>query len=191
DWSREQIGQSLDALLRHFPVYRTYVEGDGRHEADQAWFDKALHAALEEPGMQATPHPDILRWLDTALGRQSAETVGDARQAVNERRTAHQVRAIQRFQQLTPPLAAKSLEDTVFYRYARLLSRNEVGSDPEVFSVSINDFHRANAVRARSAQWGLLATATHDHKRGEDVRARLAVLSEIPEEWGELCEQWF
>src|SRR5690606_37743878 len=100
-------------------------------------------------------------------------------------------RAITRFQQLTPPLAAKSVEDTAFYRYGRLLSRNEVGADPGQFSLSIEDFHVACAERARHFSNNLLATATHDHKRGEDVRARLAVLSEMPDEWAEQVRNWF
>ena len=189
-WTREQLGESLDALLRHFPVYRTYVEGEERHEPDQVWFDKALSAAMNEPDMKAAPHPDILRWLDAVLGGRTPQTASAMGSASGGHPGSDYSRAIQRFQQLTPPLAAKSLEDTVFYRYGRLLSCNEVGSDPEVFSVSITDFHQSNILRAASSPWGLLATATHDHKRGEDVRARLAVLSEIPEEWGELWEQW-
>lgn len=98
--------------------------------------------------------------------------------------------AIRRFQQLTPPLAAKSQEDTMFYRYGRLISRNEVGSDPDVFALSPAAFHAANVWRARHAPRSMLATATHDHKRGEDVRARLAVLSEIPAVWRRVSESW-
>ncbi|MDS1139331.1 malto-oligosyltrehalose synthase [Pusillimonas sp. SM2304] len=98
--------------------------------------------------------------------------------------------AVGRFQQLTPPLAAKSLEDTVFYRYGRLLSRNEVGSDPAVFSMPASRYHQENGWRAQHAQQSMLATATHDHKRGEDARARLAVLSEVPEAWCDASRRW-
>jgi len=98
--------------------------------------------------------------------------------------------AVRRFQQLTPPLAAKSLEDTVFYRYGRLLSRNEVGADPAQFSLSVDGFHQQGAWRAAAAPQAMLATATHDHKRGEDARARLAVLSEIPAEWLAAVARW-
>lgn len=98
--------------------------------------------------------------------------------------------AIRRFQQLTPPLAAKSQEDTTFYRYGRLLSRNEVGSDPDVFSLSPTAFHDLSCQRVDSAPQGMLCTATHDHKRGEDVRARLAVLSELPDAWLQASERW-
>lgn len=176
-WMPTHLGDALDALLRHYPVYRSYVEGATRHAADQHWFDRALQAALGETGMHAAPYPAVLGWLERALG--GCLLRSDAQRL-----------AILRFQQLTPPLAAKALEDTVFYRYGRLLSRNEVGSEPEVFSISVDDFHRANAYRARISPWGLIATATHDHKRGEDVRARLAVLSEVPDEWRALSDRW-
>ena len=88
-----------------------------------------------------------------------------------------------RFQQLSAPTAAKSVEDTAFYRYGRLLSRNEVGSEPSQFAMPPAAFHASAPDRRRRFPRALLATATHDHKRGEDTRARLAVLSEMPGEW--------
>ena len=94
------------------------------------------------------------------------------------------------FAQVTAPLAAKALEDTAFYRYGRLLSRNEVGADPSEFALSVEAFHEANLERARRFPHALVATATHDHKRGEDVRARLAVLSEIADEWRAKLRAW-
>lgn len=205
-WTRGAIGRALDALLSHYPVYRSYVDTGARDPADQAWFDEAMQGALETVGATddaaATDDPDatsdadatndadtaddstdnsvaeaLLHQLDAWLGGQAPES-DDAREA------------IRRFQQLTPPLAAKSLEDTVFYRYGCLLSRNEVGSDPAVFARSVEEFHESNLHRAHQMPLGLLATATHDHKRGEDVRARLAVLSEIPEKWLDTCREW-
>jgi len=98
--------------------------------------------------------------------------------------------AITRFQQVSAPLSAKAVEDTAFYRYGRLLSRNDVGFDPRHLACSIADFHRAAAARGDRFRRAMLATATHDHKRGEDVRARLAVLSELPNEWAEHVEHW-
>ncbi len=88
-----------------------------------------------------------------------------------------------RFQQLTSPVTAKGVEDTAFYRSIRLVALNEVGGDPGRFGTTVEEFHRQNARRAAHHPRALLATATHDMKRGEDVRARLAVLSEIPDEW--------
>ncbi|KAG1446082.1 hypothetical protein G6F57_017413 [Rhizopus arrhizus] len=96
--------------------------------------------------------------------------------------------ALRRFQQLTPPLAAKALEDTLFYRRGPLLSRNEVGSSAERFSLSPDAFHALSAERAATHPHAMLATDTHDHKRGEETRARLAVLSEATEEWIALAQ---
>jgi (1->4)-alpha-D-glucan 1-alpha-D-glucosylmutase len=94
------------------------------------------------------------------------------------------------FSQLTAPVAAKAVEDTACYRYGRLLSRNEVGSDPGEFAFSVDQFHASNLERAQRFPHAMLATATHDHKRGEDVRARLAVLSEIASDWSATLRAW-
>ncbi len=96
-----------------------------------------------------------------------------------------QNRAITQFQQLSAPIAAKSVEDTAFYRYGRLLSRNDVGFEADVLGISPADFHARVLRRQTDFPHAMLATATHDHKRGEDVRARLAVLSERADRMGE------
>jgi (1->4)-alpha-D-glucan 1-alpha-D-glucosylmutase len=96
--------------------------------------------------------------------------------------------AARRFNQLAAPVAAKAVEDTAFYRYGRLLSRNDVGFSPKRFCLSPSDFLAKAAARPSRA---MLATATHDHKRGEDVRARLAALSEIPDLWEDEVRAWF
>jgi (1->4)-alpha-D-glucan 1-alpha-D-glucosylmutase len=85
---------------------------------------------------------------------------------------------------------AKGLEDTAFYRYNRFAGLNEVGGHPDHFGVSLAAFHKANAQRGRSSPHAMLGTSTHDTKRGEDVRARLAVLSEMPEEWRRQVTVW-
>ena len=95
-----------------------------------------------------------------------------------------------RFQQLSAPTAAKSIEDTAFYRYGRLLSRCEVGTEPDQFALTPAAWHAACRDRARRMPGALLATATHDHKRGEDAHMRLAVLSEIPLEWEAALQRW-
>ncbi len=97
--------------------------------------------------------------------------------------------AVRRFNQLAASLAAKAGEDTAFYRYGRLLSRNEVGADPGEFAIMPAVFHARAAARSRFAP--LLATATHDHKRGADARMRLTVLSEISGEWRSMVAAWF
>ncbi len=97
---------------------------------------------------------------------------------------------VMKFQQLTGPVMAKGLEDTAFYNYNRLLSLNEVGGSPEKFGVSVDEFHRYNIEKQKRWPHSLLATATHDTKRGEDLRARLNVLSEMPEEWRKVVSKW-
>jgi (1->4)-alpha-D-glucan 1-alpha-D-glucosylmutase len=163
DLSAARIRDGLIALLSHFPVYRGYDAGFKRSTTDQAAFDKALAAAKETspPSM----HP-VLDRLEEWLGGKPGDKI-----------------AATRFQQLSAPVAAKSVEDTAFYRYGRLLSRNDVGFDAARLGGSVADFHRACADRLASFPDSMLATATHDHKRGEDLRARLAVISEVPDEW--------
>jgi (1->4)-alpha-D-glucan 1-alpha-D-glucosylmutase len=95
-----------------------------------------------------------------------------------------------KFQQYTGPVQAKGVEDTAFYRYNRLLSLNEVGGDPQRFGGPPEEFHEANRTRLAHWPYAMLATATHDTKRGEDARARLNVLSEIPADWRRMILQW-
>jgi (1->4)-alpha-D-glucan 1-alpha-D-glucosylmutase len=97
---------------------------------------------------------------------------------------------ITRFQQTTPAIMAKGVEDTAFYRYARLLALNDVGGDPSRFGIEVDRFHAANLERSTRFPLALLTTQTHDAKRSADVRARIAALSWIPEEWAEHTERW-
>ncbi|HEY9280342.1 MAG TPA: malto-oligosyltrehalose synthase [Eoetvoesiella sp.] len=180
DYSAVAIKRVIDQLLVNFSVYRSYANDTGRTEADAARFGRVLDKTrirlhLEDDG-------DDLPLLEKIAGWLSGEAPTSRKALYDE--------AIRRFQQFTPPLAAKALEDTVFYRYGRLLSRNEVGSDLKIFALSPQHFHRHCLWRAAHAPQALLATATHDHKRGEDVRARLAVLSEIPDLWAQSVSQW-
>ncbi|HJV52447.1 MAG TPA: malto-oligosyltrehalose synthase [Noviherbaspirillum sp.] len=181
DFSLAAIRRVFAELLVHFPVYRTYADANGRDELDQRVIDRALEQARQTVERTEVPLLDtVARWL----GGDAPRDYGNTRV-----RRLHQT-AITRFQQLTPPLAAKSVEDTAFYRYGRLLSRNEVGADPGRFSIPTQEFHEANSVRALCFPHSMLATATHDHKRGEDVRARLAALSEMPEAWTDAVREW-
>ncbi|MBU4611830.1 malto-oligosyltrehalose synthase [Achromobacter sp. GG226] len=181
DWSLAAIRRTLTELLVAFPVYRTYGGLHGRTDADQVFFREAVEAARAR--LQADDQV-LLDQIDAWLGGETA-----ANHPPGPRRNAR-LTAIRRFQQLTAPLAAKSLEDTVFFRYGRLLSRNEVGAEPGVFALSVADFHAAGQARAKHWPQAMLATATHDHKRGEDARMRLAVVSEVPEAWRTFAESW-
>jgi (1->4)-alpha-D-glucan 1-alpha-D-glucosylmutase len=97
---------------------------------------------------------------------------------------------ITRFQQTTPAIMAKGVEDTAFYRYSRLLALNDVGGDPGRFGIEVEEFHEGNAVRALRHPEALLATMTHDAKRSLDTRARIAVLSQAPDRWAGLARGW-
>ncbi|WP_245200132.1 malto-oligosyltrehalose synthase [Herbaspirillum sp. LeCh32-8] len=175
------IRRSVAELLVHFPVYRTYATADGMPAAERETLACAAIAA------SATLHAADHATLHVVEGWLGGDLLHGA---ADQTRRALQLRAIARFQQLTPPLTAKSVEDTAFYRYGRLLSRNEVGSDPAQLTLPVQQFHRLAQLRAAHAPYSLLATATHDHKRGEDARMRLAALSEIPEEWHTLLRHW-
>ncbi|WDZ94242.1 malto-oligosyltrehalose synthase [Herbaspirillum sp. WKF16] len=181
DISLMAIRRSVAELLVHFPVYRTYATAAGMPAAERETLACAAIAAGAT--LHAADHA-ALHVVEGWLGGDLLHDVAD------EHRHALQLRAIARFQQLTPPLTAKSVEDTAFYRYGRLLSRNEVGSDPSQLTLPVRDFHRLATLRAAHAPYSLLATATHDHKRGEDARMRLAALSEIPEEWHTVLRHW-
>jgi malto-oligosyltrehalose synthase len=167
--SRALLRRVLGELLIHFPVYRTYGHDGILSAADRAVLRQAAEGARRT--CLATD-----RWaIDPVL---SLFTAG------------HHARAVARFQQLSAPIAAKAVEDTAFYRYGRLLSRNDVGFDVGCFALDAGGFHRRTQARAASHPRAMLATATHDHKRGEDVRARLAVLSGMADEWVALQKRW-
>ena len=174
------IRRVLTELLVQFPVYRIYADPEGRAPEDEAVMAQVREAA--RPACRPAERP-LVDLIDRWLGAESPARVL-ARPARRLR-----LRAIARFQQLSSPLAAKAVEDTAFYRHGRLLSRNEVGADPAQFATQLADFHAECERRRNIFRGRLLATATHDHKRGEDTRARLAVLSEIPH-WIETVEGW-
>jgi len=180
DFTLTALRRALVEVLAHFPVYRLYITPSGRSAEDKRILDWALAGARRT--VRATDRP-LLDLLDTWLG-------GEAPRSLSPALRRERLAAAVRFQQLSAPVAAKSVEDTAFYRYGRLLSRNEVGADPGHFAVTPAAFHAAARSRAKNFPQALLATATHDHKRGEDVRARLAVLSEIPEEWAAALRRW-
>ncbi len=181
DVSRGSLRRALHALLVCFPSYRLYGEKTGRQPSDAPALQEALEGARVM--LRVSDHA-TLTLLDQWLGGEPPAA------AATEFEVELRCRAMIKFQQLTPPLAAKSLEDTVFYRYGRLLSRNEVGSDPQRLSRSVEEFHACSLQRQALFPRSLLATASHDHKRGEDTRARLAVLSEIPQVWQAAATRW-
>ena len=187
------IRRVLIELLVAFPVYRSYIHSGACDDPDRQVLELARNGAATHIRAADLPLLEtIVRWLsgDSTGGQVSIAGAGAVSEPLSEEARALQLKVITRFQQVTPPLAAKSVEDTAFYRYGVLLSRNEVGAEPGTFSISMQDFHRSNLTRARTFPHAMLATATHDHKRGEDIRARLAVLSELAEEWGTTVRRW-
>ncbi|OZI61086.1 malto-oligosyltrehalose synthase [Bordetella genomosp. 11] len=184
DWGESAILRVLWDLLSVFPVYRIYADERGWHHMDRVRFEHAATQAharirLDRDGDDGP----LLQLMSGWLGGEPPENF-PPEECLARRE------AIRRFQQLTPPLTAKSLEDTAFYRYGRLLSRNEVGADPALFSMAPDVFHRRCAARGRHFPDAMVATATHDHKRGEDTRARLAALSEVSALWSDTVMDW-
>jgi (1->4)-alpha-D-glucan 1-alpha-D-glucosylmutase len=185
-WSRDFTQNSLLLALAEviacFPVYRTYVQltstevsaGDRQH---------VLRAIRDAKRRNRSTSESVFDFIADLLLLRDPEGLSDADRA--ERREF-----VLRLQQLTGPVTAKGLEDTVFYRYYPLASLNEVGGRPTGASVEPPRFHAWNARRLADWPHGLSATATHDTKRGEDVRARLNVLSEIPREWQRVLRHW-
>jgi len=175
DHPRHDLREALMETAACFPVYRSYVSPSAKpvSPADGRRITGAVERAKEErPDLD----PGLFRFLeDLLLLRFDGPLEEDL---------------ALRFQQLTGPAMAKGVEDTAFYRYNRLTGLNEVGGDPGLFGVSPEQFHEACADARENRPFSLLASTTHDTKRSEDVRARLALLSEIPERWAEAVRRW-
>ena len=174
DHTRRDLRGALGEVVAHMGVYRTYnsaVRSPGAAER------RRVRQAVEEA---AACREDVDRELlyfigDLVLGGLPGEAAAEF---------------VPRFQQFTAPVMAKGVEDTAFYRYNRLVSLNEVGGDPGVFGTPVEDFHAATARIADLWPDTMLTLSTHDTKRGADVRARINVLSEIPEQWRDAVENW-
>jgi (1->4)-alpha-D-glucan 1-alpha-D-glucosylmutase len=177
--SAREARSALAATIARLDVYRTYADAQGTLvEADRRRLDAALAGAAEDaPGPALEGLARILRSAGTAV------LAPDSR--------ARRIRFLQHFQQLSGPAAAKGIEDTAFYVHVPLLSLNEVGGDPGApLEGAVARLHEANAERARRWPSSLLAVTTHDTKRSADVRARLDVLSEIPQRWLDWVARW-
>jgi (1->4)-alpha-D-glucan 1-alpha-D-glucosylmutase len=171
DYTRHELTDVLREVIASFPVYRTYVrprEGVACAE-DRRHVESVIAAAVAR-------RPDLDSYLVDFLRR---ILLGEL---------PEEYELVERFQQLTGPVMAKGVEDTAFYTFNRLVCLNEVGGDPGRFGRSVEEFHRWCAEHA--AGNGLLATSTHDTKRSEDVRARIAVLTEAPDEWAVFARRW-
>jgi (1->4)-alpha-D-glucan 1-alpha-D-glucosylmutase len=177
DFTLTGMRAALEEVIAAFPVYRTYVSSRGVGADDRRYIDWAL--ALARKRWRAADH-SILDFVHGVLTLQTRRPA-DAEPVLH---------TAMHFQQVTGPVMAKACEDTAFYRYFRLLALNEVGGDPRRFGMSVAAFHHLTAERARAWPRAMVTTATHDTKRGEDARVRLALLSELPREWGRRVNSW-
>src|SRR6185437_7302647 len=182
DFAAGRLRAALAACIVHFPVYRTYVTAAARaSDSDRAMIDRAVTAARVDAPRADAPIFDLLRNLLTL------DLVASGHSGFSGTRAR---RFVRKLQQLTGPAMAKSLEDTAFYRFHRLIALNEVGGNPASGGLAVDKFHRAMQARAAASPPGLTATATHDTKRGEDARARILALAEIPDDWAAVVAQW-
>jgi len=181
DFSADSLRQALELYILHFPIYRTYLTSAGPIEHDRALISETIDKARAD---WFAADDGIFEFLRDTL----------TMDLIKPGRAAHSAPRVRRFalkvQQFTGPMMAKSLEDTAFYRYHRLLALNEVGGDPAARALSVDAFHEAMKIRASKWPHGMTATATHDTKRGEDARARLMALTELPGEWTSAVARW-
>ena len=177
DFTFRSMLTALEEVVAAFPVYRTYVSAQGAGPDDHRYIEWAIGLAKKR---WATADTTILDFIHDVL---IADLPGHPL-------SADVLRAAMQFQQVTGPVMAKAFEDTAFYRYFRLLALNEVGGDPRRFGTSCAAFHHVAAERGVAWPRAMLTTATHDTKRGEDARLRIALLSEMPREWGRRVVGW-
>jgi (1->4)-alpha-D-glucan 1-alpha-D-glucosylmutase len=182
DFTFASLHEALREVLSCFPVYRTYVTREASEVAprDRDVIVRAVRAAARR---NAVVNRSLFQFIEDLLLLRDA--AGLQPEQIEARRDF-----VLRVQQLTGPVAAKGIEDTAFYRYFPLPSLAEVGGDPDRLGLTVGEFHAFMQRRAREHPRGLSATATHDTKRGEDTRARLDVLSELPEEWRDAVLSW-
>lgn len=180
DFTLNSLTRAIAEVIAFFPVYRTYTHSWPVREKDGQYIEMAVAMAKRKnPAISAS----VFDFLRAVLLQRFPEhaTDGDRMEWLN---------FVMRFQQITGPVMAKGMEDTAFYVYNRMVSLNEVGGMPDRFGTTINAFHGQNLERCKSAPHALNASATHDTKRGEDLRARINVLSEMPDRWQKALVTW-
>ncbi len=182
DFTLNSLIHAVREIIACFPVYRTYATFDpseGVADRDRLYIRLAAARAKRRNPAVSSLVFDFIRDL---LLKSPFEESRINWQDVNS--------FAMKFQQTTSPVMAKGVEDTVFYTYNRLISLNEVGGEPDQFGISLTHFYEKMQLRKATSPYSLSSTATHDTKRGEDVRARLNVLSEIPQEWKKRISRW-
>lgn len=205
DFTLHNLRSALMEIVACFPVYRTYVTPDEVSKKDGEYIDWAINLAKRRSTAIDASIYNFIR--SVLLLEAQAESIRESiplspnteKQAgdhtLSEIDDQRQFRSAvchfaMKFQQYSGPVMAKGLEDTSFYRYNRLISLNEVGGEPKAFGISPATFHHRNQQRLKQTPHTMLSTSTHDTKRSEDVRARISVLSEIPEDWQKHLTYW-
>lgn len=180
DFTQSSLTRAIQEVIAAFEVYRSYIKSGSILERDRRFVELAIAKAIvRNPTMDSS----IFAFLrDILLLKFKTGPNGEIHKGVE--------RFAGRFQQLTGPIMAKSVEDTAFYRFNRMVSLNEVGGEPAVFGSSIEEFHEFQRSRSQKNSNAMSSSSTHDTKRSEDVRARLNVLSEIPRIWKERVQRW-
>jgi len=180
DFTLNSLAHAIREIIACFPVYRTYVNDREPVSArDRTYIE---HAVREAKRRNPDRPPLVFDFVRGLLLKKADYIPEDER--------PEYLQFVGKFQQVTSPVTAKGIEDTALYIYNRLVSLNEVGSDPDRFGVAPGTLHAWLKARAARGPQGLSATSTHDTKRGEDVRARLNVLSELPGAWKQATARW-
>ncbi|HEY9733551.1 MAG TPA: malto-oligosyltrehalose synthase [Drouetiella sp.] len=186
DFTQNSLRKALRHIVSNFPVYRTYVTPRKVDKTARQYIDWAVRLAKR---FGASVTPEVYDFVGHVLCLEAAETPAENDEASLQFLHAIQTIAM-KFQQFTGPVMAKSVEDTLFYRFNRFVCLNEVGGEPDRFGITVASFHHQNTQRQLRRPYEMLASSTHDTKRSEDVRARLAVLSELPRIWDQKTSQW-
>lgn len=179
DMTMYALRRAIVEIMAQFPVYRAYMGEGGYNEEDKIHIKEAI--ALAE-----NKNPGLINELDFISKILLLEIPADMSGSKKE----DYYRFTKKFQQFSGALMAKGAEDTTFYIYNRFISLNEVGGDPSVFGISLKEFHELMMERQKNWPFTMNASSTHDTKRGEDIRARLNVLSEIPRQWLQKVTLW-
>ncbi len=178
-FSHYGLKKALKKIIIHFQIYRLYISSDYFSKNDRITIKKIISSVIKNA-------PDLLYELNLIKDI----LLLNFRKNISMEEEAEWLHVIMKFQQLTGPVMAKGFEDTFFYVFNRLLSLNEVGGYPDCFGITLKDFHDFLKKRLKSFPHTLNTTSTHDTKRGEDVRARINILSEIPGEWENCIRNW-
>jgi len=182
DFTLNSLRDAMREVIACFPIYRTYLTGsaDRATQGDRAAIETAIREARRR---SAYIDPSVFAFIRSALLLEEPPDQTEAERV-------DRIRFAMKFQQLTGPVMAKGIEDTVFYTYNRMTSLNEVGGDPAIFGQSAETIHAHFALRRDAWPNAMLSSSTHDTKRSEDVRARISALSELPRDWRAAINRW-